>query len=277
MLPQRSFSFRAGKMPITNGKAIPSKDNGLITIYPNPEGFLMFQWKNIDTNVSDEPLVILPGDWIWKKINSPKGIIYMMKSNTYEDQKYFFYGQFDSSKEQLYTGIMTQIMEKGSLNDINIPIEATAFGQMMNLQGMMRNPPQQQRPIQGQPQGQNNMSNLDFIKNLSNSLQNLKKAYPDLSKILTKQNILKACENLNEAQMKEIFDLMPEGQQNMQGFQDNITSPQFLQALNHLSAALNSENLSAVIASFGLNLATAAKCLNGVEAFIRCIIEKNKK
>lgn len=73
------------------------------------------------------------------------------------------------------------------------------------------------------------------------------------------------------------FRLLPETQQNKQALFDNLSSPQFQQALEQLSSALNSENLTAILQSFQLNLNTAQKCPNGVEAFIKCIIEKFKK
>jgi hypothetical protein len=71
--------------------------------------------------------------------------------------------------------------------------------------------------------------------------------------------------------------LLPENQQNKQGLYDNIASPQFLQALGQLTHALNSENLPIVISSFQLDQNIANKSINGVEAFINCIIAKYGK
>jgi hypothetical protein len=58
---------------------------------------------------------------------------------------------------------------------------------------------------------------------------------------------------------------------------DNLTSPQFQQALDSLTNALNSENLPFILQSFGLDSSKAFNYVNGVEVFIKSIIEKFKK
>ena len=75
-------------------------------------------------------------------------------------------------------------------------------------------------------------------------------------------------------QKKRLIDLLPENQRSVQGFYDNINSPQFRQGLDSLTYALESENLPAIINSFQLNMNEAQKYGDGVEAFIKCIIDK---
>jgi hypothetical protein len=58
---------------------------------------------------------------------------------------------------------------------------------------------------------------------------------------------------------------------------DNLTSPQFQQALESLSSALNSENLPYIMQSFGLDASKVYNHINGVEAFIKAINEKFNK
>ena len=67
---------------------------------------------------------------------------------------------------------------------------------------------------------------------------------------------------------------MPEKQKTNQGFYDNINSAQFKQGLGSLTAALESENLPAIISSFGLDINVAQKYGDGVEAFVKSIIAK---
>jgi hypothetical protein len=71
--------------------------------------------------------------------------------------------------------------------------------------------------------------------------------------------------------------LLPETQQNKEQFIENIRSPQFQQALESLSSALNSENLPYILQSFGLNSQSNRSSFNGVETFIKAIVEKFKK
>lgn len=71
--------------------------------------------------------------------------------------------------------------------------------------------------------------------------------------------------------------MLPEGQQSKEHYLDNVTSPQFRQALESLTEALNSENFFSVIQSFGLDSKIAQGSLDGVEAFIKCIIQKYKE
>ena len=79
------------------------------------------------------------------------------------------------------------------------------------------------------------------------------------------------------AMIERLIDLLPENQKNMQGLHENIASPQFVQGLDSLTEALNSENLPAIISSFGLDMEEAGKYANGVEAFVKCIIKKYTK
>ena len=83
--------------------------------------------------------------------------------------------------------------------------------------------------------------------------------------------------SLDKNDLDRLIALLPENQKTSQGLHDNISSPQFLQGLDALTYALNSENLPAIISSFGLDMDEANKYANGVEAFIKCIIKKYKK
>ena len=67
---------------------------------------------------------------------------------------------------------------------------------------------------------------------------------------------------------------LPEGQKSNYHYRQIISSPQFIQAINQLSEALNSENYQMLLTSFGLNMADAAGSKDGVEGFIKCILKK---
>ena len=123
----------------------------------------------------------------------------------------------------------------------------------------------------------NNQNNMDFISRFTQTIKLLTQKYPKLSDILTRERIINVYNSLNEEKKQDLIKLLPANQQNTQGFHNNINSPQFLQALGQLESALNSENLQAIIQSFKLDLNVVQKYSNGVEAFIRGIIEKYKK
>ncbi len=69
---------------------------------------------------------------------------------------------------------------------------------------------------------------------------------------------------------------LPEGQNSKEYFLKNITSPQFIDALNSLSSALSSENFQLLITSFGLSL-NDTNGAYGVEGLINCLLKKYKK
>lgn len=72
--------------------------------------------------------------------------------------------------------------------------------------------------------------------------------------------------------------MLPEGQQTKEGLKDNLKSPQFLQALDSLEYALNSESGTAVLLSLGLDpdmfFVTQG---DGVEALLKGLINNEKK
>ena len=116
--------------------------------------------------------------------------------------------------------------------------------------------------------------NSDFLKNFSDMLKKISEKKPSLNDVLKREVITKFFESLDENTKKRLIDLLPENQRSVQGFYDNINSPQFRQGLGSLTYALESENLPAIINSFQLNMNEAQKYGDGVEAFIKCIIDK---
>jgi hypothetical protein len=67
---------------------------------------------------------------------------------------------------------------------------------------------------------------------------------------------------------------LPEAQKSNYHYRQIISSPQFIQAINQLSDALNSENYQMLLMSFGLNIADASGAKDGIEGFIKCILKK---
>ena len=266
------FSIKAGEMKIEDNKAKANPDKGEIKFFFK-EGLLFFQWKNITKNIEKEPLVITPGEWIWKKIGTSKGRVYMLQGTTYEEEKYIFYMQYPISSDVRNFNIINNILKTGNL--IIDDKENSNEENKINNNNLNNNNTQiQNNNVSNNNQKNINQSNLDFIKSFTAALQQIQKKYPTLNKILTRVNIVNLLSKLNEKEKEELIKLLPENQQNIQGLHDNISSPQFQQGLDALTSALNSENLQAIIQSFQLDLNEAQKYSNGVEAFIKCIVKQ---
>ena len=266
------FSIKAGEMKIEDNKAKANPDKGEIKFFFK-EGLLFFQWKNITKNIEKEPLVITPGEWIWKKIGTSKGRVYMLQGTTYEEEKYIFYMQYPISSDVRNFNIINNILKTGNL--IIDDKENSNEENKINNNNLNNNNTQiQNNNVSNNNQKNINQSNLDFIKSFTAALQQIQKKYPTLNKILTRVNIVNLLSKLNEKEKEELIKLLPENQQNIQGLHDNISSPQFQQGLDALTSALNSENLQAIIQSFQLDINEAQKYSNGVEAFIKCIVKQ---
>ena len=285
---KEEFTIKAGEMNIIDNKAKANPDKGELKFYLS-EGLLFFEWKNITKNTTKEPLVITPGDWIWKKIGTSKGRVYMLQNTLYpEEEKFLFYMQFPISLDEKNSNIINNILKTGTLifDNKEISNENKEQNKNNNNQNLNNNLSNNNTTLQNnisnqntnQQNNQNNInSNLDFIKSFTEAFRQVQKKYPTLGKILTRENILNLLPKLNENEKNELIKNLPEKQQNIQGFHDNISSPQFQQGLDALSSALNSENLQAIIQSFGLDINEAQKYSNGVEAFVKCIVKKFAK
>ena len=271
------FSIKAGEMKIEDNKAKANPDKGEIKFFFK-EGLLFFQWKNITKNIEKEPLVITPGEWIWKKIGTSKGRVYMLQGTTYEEEKYIFYMQYPISSDVRNFNIINNILKTGNLiiDDKENSNEENKINNnnLNNNNTQIQNNNVLNNNVSNNNQKDINQSNLDFIKSFTAALQQIQKKYPTLNKILTRVNIVNLLSKINEKEKEELIKLLPENQQNIQGLHDNISSPQFQQGLDALTSALNSENLQAIIQSFQLDINEAQKYANGVEAFIKCIVKQ---
>lgn len=96
---------------------------------------------------------------------------------------------------------------------------------------------------------------------------------PGLRRILSSSNIKSLLSN--EEFIKRALQHLPEGQnKNESDYLKNVASPQFHDALNSLTSALNSENFELILTSFGLKLSDT-KGSFGVEGLINSLINKN--
>jgi len=261
------YYFAAGEMTIKEKKVHANPDRGVLRFYINNETQLLsMKWENLDKKTSNEEIIITAGDWSMKKLSTKKGCPFYIQNTSYADDKYYFYFQtknketiekIEKNLEQiLKTGELPQSEKKEEKNNI-VP---------MSIDDMQNN---QQNNAQ--------QTNL-FFKNLSEQLKKMmEKKKPSLSDILKREKITQFFDSLDEETKNKLIQLLPENQRSVQGFYDNINSAQFRQGLGSLTYALDSENLATIISSFQLDMKDAQNSLDGVEAFVNCLIAKFEK
>ena len=261
------YYFAAGEMTIKEKKVHANPDRGVLRFYINNETQLLsMKWENLDKKTSNEEIIITAGDWSMKKLSTKKGCPFYIQNTSYADDKYYFYFQtknketiekIEKNLEQiLKTGELPQSEKKEEKNNI-VP---------MSIDDMQNN---QQNNAQ--------QTNL-FFKNLSEQLKKMmEKKKPSLSDILKREKITQFFDSLDEETKNKLIQLLPENQRSVQGFYDNINSAQFRQGLRSLTYALDSENLATIISSFQLDMKDAKNSLDGVEAFVNCLIAKFEK
>ena len=261
------YYFAAGEMTIKEKKVHANPDRGVLRFYINNETQLLsMKWENLDKKTSNEEIIITAGDWSMKKLSTKKGCPFYIQNTSYADDKYYFYfhtknketiEKIEKNLEQiLKTGELPQSEKKEEKNNI-VP---------MSIDDMQNN---QQNNAQ--------QTNL-FFKNLSEQLKKImEKKKPSLSDILKREKITQFFDSLDEETKNKLIQLLPENQRSVQGFYDNINSAQFRQGLGSLTYALDSENLATIISSFQLDMKDAQNSLDGVEAFVNCLIAKFEK
>ena len=260
----KDFYFSAGEMTIKDKKVQANKDHGVLRFYMNSETQLLsMKWENLDKKASNEEIIITPGDWIYKKISTSKGCPFCIQNTSYPDDQYFFYFQ-TKNKENIekIEKTLEDILKTGELPKKESTEEKSNVP--MSIEEMQKS--------------QQNATANQFFKNISDVLKKISETKRiSLNDILKREKIAKFFETLDQDTKKRLIDLLPENQRSEKGFYDNINSAQFRQGLRSLTYALDSENLPAVISSFGLDMNEAQKYLDGVEAFVKSIVAKYEK
>lgn len=251
------FIVKAGQMTVKDKNVHASKDKGILRFYINSETTLLtFEWKNLNNNQISEPIVITAGDWCYKKVQTKKGSPFYFENVSYPDDRYFFYYQEPKDNIPKIEEKIKLILEKGELN---------SGSDKMDIDEPKKTPQNNQ---------ENQKQTVNFLKSFGDIMKKMQQKYPSLIKILTREKITELFEKLNDDEKKRLYDLLPKNQQDAEGFLENIRSAQFRQGCGSLSHALQSENLQAIISSFGLDMKVAQKYTDGVEAFVKSIIDK---
>ena len=262
------YYFAAGEMTIKEKKVHANPDRGVLRFYMDKvTQLLSMKWENITKNTSNEEIIITAGDWLFKKISTSKGCPFYIQNTSYPDDKYFFYFQ-TKNKESIekIEKNLEEIFKTGQLPGWGVCTKEEKNMAPMSIEEMQNN------------QNNNAQQGISVFKTLSETLKKMmEKNHPSLSDILNREKLTQFFDSLDEETKNRLIQLLPENQRSVQGFYDNINSAQFRQGLGSLTYALESENLSAIITSFKLDMKDAKNSLNGVEAFVKCIIAKYEK
>ena len=262
----KEYFFPAGEMTIKEKKVHANPDRGVLRFYINKDTQLLsMKWENLEKKSSNEEIIITEGDWSFKKISTQKGCPFYIQNTSYPDDKYFYYFQIKNKENiEKIEKNLEEIFKNATLpksieqNDNSKPVP-------MSIDEMQKN-----------NQANNQASQL--LKNFSEALKKLAgQNHISLDDILKRETISKFFETLDEETKQKLIALLPENQRTEKGFYENINSAQFRQGLRSLTYALDSENLPAVISSFGLDMNEAQKYFDGVEAFVKCIVAKYEK
>ena len=255
-------------MTIKEKKVHANPDRGVLRFYMDKvTQLLSMKWENITKNTSNEEIIITAGDWLFKKISTSKGCPFYIQNTSYPDDKYFFYFQ-TKNKESIekIEKNLEEIFKTGQLPGWGVCTKEEKNMAPMSIDEMQNN------------QNNNAQQGISVFKTLSETLKKMmEKNHPSLSDILNREKLTQFFDSLDEETKNRLIQLLPENQRSVQGFYDNINSAQFRQGLGSLTYALESENLSAIINSFKLDMKDAKNSLNGVEAFVKCIIAKYEK
>ena len=88
------YYFAAGEMTIKEKKVHANPDRGVLRFYISKETQLLsMKWENLEKKLSNEEIIITPGDYLYKKISTQKGCPFYIQNTSYPDDKYFFYFQ----------------------------------------------------------------------------------------------------------------------------------------------------------------------------------------
>lgn len=264
---KKSIEFLAGKMTFdpTSKKVSADPAKGKILVYHTLDGETHFQWRNLTSGADEIDLYVFPQDAVFEKVVKNKSRVYLLRFDS-NDDKFFFWMQ-DSKVEndekncQTVNEIINFLDEEDNQEEGRIEEE------------------EQKAPVP-----QSNQNQQDLLLKFTNQLQEAfkrigqqkaEKDTPSLSEVL-KSEYLNEIANDKEFQ-ETLIPLLPEGRQTVEELRETLKSPQFLQALDNLDHALNSESGDSVLASLNLDPSSFFQNYDGSDALYKGLNKLFKK
>lgn len=114
------------------------------------------------------------------------------------------------------------------------------------------------------------------IANLIRQFQRKETAITHMAEVVTPEALSQVISNFDEEEKSRLLEFMPEEMRDTKYIASNLRSPQFQQALDVLSDALNSENSIPIFMEMGLDRKFLEQHM-GVEAFLMALMDWAKK
>ncbi|CDW81082.1 regulatory particle non-atpase 13 [Stylonychia lemnae] len=269
--------FKAGKMTFDGKMVKPDRRRGIIKIVADQSGMKQFQLLDADTKTQIESFYVFPGDAKFEKVKQSKDRVYLLEFSSTSQRHFYWMQEADKDKDQERA---TQV--HNTLNNIQAApaTQTQAQSQPTTASGQRTGPSMQSQNAQQQPRANANPSQFDDL--MSQLLQSMGQGAsqfersPGLANILTTEGMLKLIEE-NPDVRQALIEQLPEGQQDEQGLKDNILSPQLRQALGSLTQAIQSDQISIILGSLGLDQSVLNNSKDGVEALINALIKRHSK
>ena len=185
----KEFIASAGEMNIVGGKIKPNPAKGQIRFFINRDDILCFEWINLESKISNEPLAIFEEEWEWKKIETVKGRVYVLQNIAFPDTQNFFWLQYpNKGEDSLNESIISNILKTGKLeiedseqgDDVDMTVENLVKEEELSHSASTQVNTRQNKSGIG-----SSANNGDFIKNFTSALRNVEKCnYYDFIYIL---------------------------------------------------------------------------------------------
>jgi len=93
--------LKAGKMNLQGNLVKPDKRKGLIYVFQSDDTLMHFAWKDRQTGVVEDDLIIFPDDFEYKKITKcTTGRVFLMKLKSCNKKQFFWMQETDAEKDE---------------------------------------------------------------------------------------------------------------------------------------------------------------------------------
>ncbi|KAM3132702.1 hypothetical protein pb186bvf_015247 [Paramecium bursaria] len=264
-------------------KATRLNEPGQLILNLNLQNELYLCWVNTETSEVQFEQYLIKGDVKFEKV---KGInrVLLLKFESYDDKFFFWIQDPDSSKDDLYIKRFNEIVQQQVLDDAQDQIQTQQQLPQQPQAIQSQAPPQQIPQLQQQtiqqtqpqlsqnrPQQNQQQPNYQEIQRQLLRAMGQQQATTSLVDILTPEFLKSIAQD--EEYLNNILLLLPEEQRDPDQVLPNLLSPQFQQALQSLTQALQTQEYFTVISSLGFNPNSVQFQYDGVLLFLSCIID----
>jgi len=260
--------FKAGKLKISGTTVTSDPRRGTLMLMESAaDGMTRLQWKTRPGGSLEDDLVIIPNDATVEKIPECKtGRVLLVRMRSASRRLFFWMQEPDASKDdEIIDKMKTAFAASRGQNNM--------MGGLAALRGAGEGGGDMEQAIQqflmqqqgGAPGG--NAGSAASANQMAVQQMRQMQTY-SLTNIMSQSKLI--LDALDEKASANLFQFLPEGQQDAKGLEACINSPQLQQGASRLTRVLNSAQYGNLVTSFGLmNTGTM-----GSKAFIDAIQAK---